>query len=36
MDGHWYDSEENKKWLKNKHRTLGNCPPTGIKRVKGR
>src|SRR5665647_1475862 len=34
MDGHSYDSPEKKKWLKNKNRTLGNCPPTGIKRIK--
>ncbi len=34
MDGHSYDSPEKKKWLKNKNRTLGNCPPTGIKTKK--
>ena len=34
MDGHPWDSPEKIKWLKDKHRTLGNCPQTGIKRVK--
>lgn len=34
MEGHSWDSPEKKKWLKNKNRTLGTCPPTGIKRVK--
>ena len=34
MEGHSWDSPEKKKWLKNKNRTLGNCPPTGIKRKK--
>jgi hypothetical protein len=34
MDGHSWDSPEKKKWLKDKHRTLGNCPPTGIKTKK--
>ena len=32
MEGHPWDSPEKIKWLKDKHRTLGNCPPTGIKR----
>ena len=34
MEGHPWDSPEKIKWLKDKHRTLGNCPPTGIKRKK--
>ena len=34
MVGHPWDSPEKIKWLKDPHRTLGNCPPTGIKRKK--
>ena len=34
MEGHSWDSPEKIKWLKDKHRTLSTCPPTGIKRVK--
>jgi len=34
MEGHPWDSPEKIKWLKDKHRTLGTCPPTGIKRKK--
>src|SRR5665811_1283131 len=34
MEGYPWDSPEKIKWLKDKHRTLGNCPPTGIKRKK--